>query len=68
MGMGRGDAGVFNWRRDVKRRIKQEGFDPYNSVGAKNAAAYVEIDETVLVEPDDEGQDENYWRTAWGMR
>jgi len=68
MGMGR-DGNVFAWRRDVKKRVQQqgEGSDPYNSVGANNAAEYVEKDETVLVEPD-ETHDENYWRKTWGMR
>ena len=60
-------AGEFQWRKDVQKAVSGDGgFDPYNSVGNKNARESVELDETILVEGDCE--DESYWRNAWGMR
>ena len=59
-------TGKFQWRKDVTRTVKQDGYDPYNSVGAKTADDYVEIDPLILVS-DEEGVDDHYWRTKWGM-
>lgn len=61
-------AGEFQWRKDVQQAVTNGdgGFDPYNSVGKKNARETVELDETVLVEGDTE--DEHYWRNVWGLR
>ena len=62
------DTGVFKWRQEVRRTIKQEGYDPYNSVGSQEAEDYVDIDPTVLVDNEDGSSDDHYWRTRWGIK